>query len=183
MTRHRPSPSVLPDAATARPTGASTRTAPLAQVPRAPRLWLTIQRATAATGFPADSSLRRYARAALERDARVTLRLVGSREGRALNAQFRGRDYATNVLTFVYDKDGVLTGDIVLCVPVLRREAKTQQRTLRQHCAHLVIHGMLHLHGHDHEQPRAARVMERKEIALLAAFGVPDPYRDAVSTA
>lgn len=140
------------------------------------RLRLTVQYAVAATTLPSAARLRRWARAALEGDAEVTLRFVGEKEGRALNATFRGRDYATNVLTFVYDQLASICGDIVLCAPVLRREARAEGKTLFDHCAHLVIHGMLHLQGHDHERPRAARVMERREAEILAGFGITDPY-------
>jgi probable rRNA maturation factor len=142
----------------------------------AARLALTIQYAVPPAALPAAATLRRWARAALERDATVTLRFVGAREGRALNARFRRKDHATNVLTFVYDERPDLAGDIVLCVPMLRREAKEQNKTLREHCAHLVVHGMLHLQGYDHDRPRAARTMERRESAILSALGFPDPW-------
>jgi probable rRNA maturation factor len=125
--------------------------------------------------LPRRPTLRRWARAARERDAAVTLRVVGAREGRALNARYRGRDYATNVLTFVYDGGATLAGDLVLCVPVLRREAR-ERPSFRAHCAHLVIHGMLHLQGYDHERAADARRMEAREAALLAHLGYPDPY-------
>ena len=106
----------------------------------------------------------------------VTLRLVGAREGARLNAAYRGKTGPTNVLTFVYDDTVPLSGDVVLCVPVLRREAKAQAKTLAHHCAHLVVHGMLHLQGHDHDTDRAAARMEALETAILATFGIPDPY-------
>jgi probable rRNA maturation factor len=144
--------------------------------PRAPRLSLAVQYAVAATELPSANVLRRWTKAALDRDATVTLRFVGAREGQTLNALYRGKDYATNVLTFVYDEAGPLTGDIVLCAPVLRHEAKAQGKTVDGHCAHLVVHGMLHLQGYDHHTDRAARVMEARETAILAAVGVPDPY-------
>ncbi len=140
------------------------------------RLTLSVQYAVARTGLPAAASLRRWASVALERDVAATLRFVGLVEGRALNALYRGKDYATNVLTFVYDDAVPLAGDIVLCVPVLRREARAGGVTLRAHCAHLVVHGMLHLQGHDHATPREAARMEARETALLAALGVADPY-------
>ncbi len=117
--------------------------------------------------------------AALERPASVTLRFVGTREGRTLNHRYRGLDYATNVLTFVYDDVASLAGDIVLCAPVMRREARAQHRTLTAHCAHLVIHGMLHLQGYDHERDDDAARMEARESALLAQLGHRDPYADA----
>ena len=140
------------------------------------RLSLTVQYAVAAMAWPAAATLRRWARAALQRDAAVTVRFVGASEGRTLNAVFRGKDYATNVLTFVYDDTMPLAGDIVLCAPVVRREAKAEGKTLTDHCAHLVVHGMLHLQGLDHDTPRAARSMEARERAILAALGVSDPY-------
>jgi probable rRNA maturation factor len=152
-----------------------------------PRLRLAVQYAVSARGLPTPALLRRWAKAALERDAVLALRLVGAAEGRRLNAQYRGKDYATNVLTFVYDGVGTnaatdadpLSGDLVLCVPVVRREAREQGKTLAQHCAHLVVHGMLHLQGYDHDRDRTARRMEARETALLATMGIPDPYADA----
>jgi len=141
-----------------------------------PTLGLCVQYAHAADALPVRATLRRWARAALERDADVTLRFVGSREGRALNARWRGRDYATNVLTFVYDDAVPLAGDIVLCVPVLRREARAQGKTARAHCAHLVVHGMLHLQGHEHDTDAGAAAMEARESAILLALRHPDPY-------
>ena len=137
-----------------------------------------LQAVVAAADLPGRAALRRYALAALERDAEVTLRLVGAVEGRKLNAAYRGKPAPTNVLTFVYDGADRLSGDIVLCVPVLRREARAQGKRLNDHCAHLVVHGMLHLQGYDHERPSEADAMEQKETAILAAFGLPDPYAD-----
>jgi len=142
----------------------------------APRLALAVQYAVKRTGLPTPATLRRWAGAALERDVAATLRFVGLAEGRTLNALYRGKEYATNVLTFVYDDAVPLAGDIVLCVPVVRHEARTGGRALRAHCAHLVVHGMLHLQGHDHATPREAARMEKRETALLAALGYPDPY-------
>jgi probable rRNA maturation factor len=115
-------------------------------------------------------------RAALARDARVTLRFVGAREGRVLNRRYRGRDRATNVLTFVYDDGASLEGDIVLCAPVVAKEARAQRKTLKAHYAHLVIHGMLHLQGYDHARDDDAARMEAREVALLRGLGYGDPY-------
>jgi len=106
----------------------------------------------------------------------VTLRFVGTRESRTLNALFRGKEYATNVLTFVYDDVVPLAGDIVVCVPVLRAEARESEKSVTAHCAHLVIHGMLHLQGYDHERDADAARMEARESALLKALGQRDPY-------
>jgi probable rRNA maturation factor len=142
-----------------------------------PTLSLSVQFAVTAAGLPTRATLRRWARAALERDAAVTIRFVGEREGRSLNLIFRGKEHATNVLAFVYDDVAPLAGDLVLCVPVLRREARTAGRPLRAHCAHLVVHGMLHLQGHDHASDGTAAAMEARETAILGALGYPDPYR------
>ena len=141
-----------------------------------PRLALSVQYAVTPTTLPAAGTLRRWARAAVERDATVTLRFVGKREGQTLNALYRGKEYATNVLAFVYDAATRIEGDVVLCAPVLRHEARTQHKTLADHCAHLVVHAMLHLQGYDHNNGRAARTMEARETAILAVLGVPDPY-------
>ncbi len=142
---------------------------------RPPRLALTVQQATAAATLPPVALLRRWARAAQERDCMVTVRFVGTREGQTLNSLYRGKDYATNVLTFVYDGE-TLEGDIVLCTPVLRQEAKAQGKPFADHCAHLVVHGMLHLQGYEHDTSRTARAMEARETAILATLGIPDPY-------
>ena len=106
------------------------------------------------------------------------MRFVDAIEGRALNAEYRGKDYATNVLTFVYDDSEPRAGDIVLCAPVVRKEADAQGKMLASHYAHLVVHGMLHLQGHDHERPADAAAMEARESAILARLGLPDPYAD-----
>ena len=140
------------------------------------RLALAVQYAVARTGLPAAASLRHWATSALECDVAATLRFVGLAEGRTLNAIYRGKDHATNVLTFVYDDAVPLAGDVVLCVPVLRREARAGGVTLRAHCAHLVVHGMLHLQGHDHATPREAARMEARETAILEKLGFADPY-------
>jgi probable rRNA maturation factor len=142
----------------------------------APHVSLAIQYAVAPRTLPAPAALRRWARAALDRDARVTLRFVGAREARTLNARYRGKESATNVLAFVYDESAPIEGDVVLCAPVLRQEARAQHKTLADHCAHLVVHGILHLQGFDHDTDRSARAMEARESAILAGLGVPDPY-------
>ena len=157
-------------------TSATPRPDPRPARGRAPRLALDVQYAVPRRGLPAPATLRRWAGAAVERDVAATLRFVGLAEGRTLNALYRGKDHATNVLTFVYDDAVPLAGDVVLCVPVLRHEAKAGGKTLRAHCAHLVVHGMLHLQGHDHATPREAGRMEAREARLLAALGYGDPY-------
>ncbi len=147
---------------------------------RKPHLTLAVQYGVASATLPAPAALRRWAKAAAERAARVTVRFVGRREGRALNTIYRGKEHATNVLAFVYEAPARVEGDIVLCAPVLRAEARAQGKMLADHCAHLVVHGMLHLQGYDHDTGRAARTMEARETAILAKLGVPDPYASAV---
>jgi probable rRNA maturation factor len=145
----------------------------------AAKLELTVQTAVRSPGLPTKAELRRWLAAALQRSAAITVRFVGTAEGRRLNREFRRRDYATNVLSFGYGRPGrddLLTGDLVLCAPVLRREARAQGKALAAHVAHLTVHGALHLQGHDHQQPRAAARMEAMERKILAGLGYPDPY-------
>jgi probable rRNA maturation factor len=144
----------------------------------APALSLSVQYASNAPELPTRPQVRRWAKAALLGDATVTVRFVDGIEGRALNAEYRGKDYATNVLTFVYDDDEPRAGDIVLCAPVVRKEADAQGKTVAAHYAHLVVHGMLHLQGFDHERPAEAAAMEARETAILARLSLPDPYAD-----
>ena len=129
-----------------------------------------------ARGAPATARLRAWARAAARPGAEITLRVVGRAEARLLNRMFRRRDYATNVLSFSYSRS---QGDIVLCHPVIRREARAQRKALAAHYAHLVVHGMLHLRGHDHLRRADAAHMERAEIRVLRRLGFGDPYRAA----
>ena len=138
---------------------------------------LSVQVASHAAGIPSARKLRHWAKAALHARANVTVRIVGGREGRALNHRYRGRDYATNVLTFTYPDGAMLAGDIALCAPVIAREARDQGKSLEAHYAHLLVHGLLHLQGHDHEAARDAQRMETHEIAILRRLGYPDPYR------
>ncbi len=127
----------------------------------------------AARGAPSVRRLRGWALAAARAGSEITLRVVGAAEARRLNRAFRRRDYATNVLAFAYASR---TGDVVLCHPVIAREARAQGKTLAAHYAHLVVHGVLHLHGLDHVSARDAERMERAEIRILRRFGVADPY-------
>ena len=120
----------------------------------------------------------RWLRAALAAPGEFTVRVVGEAEGRALNRNFRGKDYATNVLTFDYARAPVVAADLVLCAPVVAREAREQGKRLADHYAHLLVHGALHAQGWDHERGAAeARAMEAREVAILEGLGVADPYR------
>jgi probable rRNA maturation factor len=148
---------------------------------KAPQPAIAIQRASRAAHVPADARLRAWARAALSRPAVVTIRYVAEAEARRLNREFRGRDYATNVLTFVYDDAprGRLAGDVVICAPVVAREARAQGKPVLAHHAHLLVHGLLHLQGFDHEREDEAARMERRERTVLGRLGFPDPYAPA----
>lgn len=118
-------------------------------------------------------------RAALQKPASITLRIVDEAEGRTLNRGFRSRSYATNVLTFAYGEEGGrLAGDIVICAPVVEREAPEQGKTVLAHYAHLTVHGVLHLQGFDHETEREAQEMEGLEVEILAKLGFNDPYAE-----
>ena len=121
--------------------------------------------------------VRRWVSFALARPAEISIRVVGEAEGRSLNLQFRHKDYATNVLTFDYGREPVVLADLVLCGPVVAREAREQGKTLEAHYAHLLVHGALHAQGYDHEtNERDALEMEALEILLLGALGFPNPY-------
>ena len=125
----------------------------------------------AAAGAPSPALLRRYAREASR--ASITLRIVGRAEGRKLNYRFRNKNYPTNVLSFPY---GGGDGDVVLCHPVIRKEAKEQRKSICAHYAHLIVHGILHLRGHNHLRKGEAERMERMEIRVLRRLGFGDPY-------
>jgi probable rRNA maturation factor len=140
-------------------------------------LALAIQRASRAAHIPPDRKLRAWARAAAPRGGNVTVRYVAEAEGRRLNREFRGRDYATNVLSFPYEEGGAPEGDVVICAPVVAREAGAQGKDLEAHHAHLLVHGLLHLQGYDHEKSASeAKRMERRERSILARLGFADPY-------
>lgn len=135
-----------------------------------------VQYATECATVPSRPQFRRWTKAALMQEAEVVLRLVDEKEGRELNQQFRNKNYATNVLTFVYDDAEPLTGDIILCAPVINEEAQQQGKNLMAHYAHLTIHGLLHLQGYDHIEDSDATSMEQLEIQILAKLGFTNPY-------
>jgi probable rRNA maturation factor len=147
-----------------------------------PALELTLQ-LTAFPGVAAHravlrrAAVRRWLGHALARPAEMAVRIVGEDEGRALNREYRRKDYATNVLTFDYAREPVVMADLVLCGPVVEREAREQKKTLEAHYAHLLIHGALHAQGYDHETSEAdALEMEALEVLLLGSLGLANPY-------
>ena len=118
----------------------------------------------------------RWLRHALQSDAEITVRIVDAEEGQALNRDYRHKDYATNVLTFDYTQEPVVTADLVLCAPVVAKEAKEQGKTLQEHYAHLLVHGALHAQGWDHDEEEDAQVMELRESEIMARLGFENPY-------
>ncbi|ASR42353.1 rRNA maturation RNase YbeY [Xanthomonas citri pv. mangiferaeindicae] len=154
----------------------------------APHLDIAVGYALPRKGIPSAASFRRWASAALDgriREADLAIRLVDEDEGRALNRHYRGKDYATNVLSFPAElpeglPEGVrlpLLGDLVICAPVVAREAAEQHKRQGDHYAHLTVHGVLHLLGWDHENDKDAEAMEQLEREVLASLGIDDPYR------
>jgi probable rRNA maturation factor len=156
---------------------------------QAARLALTVENRSGDSGVPSAAQLRRWATAALQTDVRaaeVSLLIVDEQEGRELNRDYRGKDYATNVLSFALNEGepvpGMpLFGDIVFAAAVVAREAAEQSKSLEEHYAHLTVHGMLHLQGYDHEEDDEAEVMETLETVILARLGYADPYAEEKS--
>lgn len=146
------------------------------------KLHLSVQYGVNPEDAPSRPKIRRWVTAALKGEAEITVRIVSEDEGRALNRDYRGKDYATNVLTFVYDDagfpSGVPSGDLVLCAPVVSREADEQNKSVEAHYAHLLVHGMLHLQGYDHENDADAEVMEKLESKIVTKLGYANPYED-----
>ena len=147
-----------------------------------PTLSLSLQFGALTDAAPHRAALPRHKvarciRHALDADAEITVRIVDAEEGQALNRDYRGKDYATNVLTFDYETDPMVMADLVLCAPVVAREAAEQGKALADHYAHLLVHGTLHAQGWDHETSEAdAEAMEAREVEILAGLGLPNPY-------
>ena len=121
-------------------------------------------------------AVKKWIRHALQSDAEITVRIVDAEEGQALNREYRKKDYATNVLTFDYTQEPVVSADLVLCAPIVAAEAKEQKKTLQAHYAHLIVHGTLHAQGWDHELDEDAQVMELRETEIMARLGFKNPY-------
>ena len=145
----------------------------LAHVP--PKLSLAVQYAVEAAGLPTRPQVRKWVKAALISDAEITVRFVDEAEGRSLNHDYRAKDYATNVLSFIYSSTPV-QGDLVICAAVVAREAQDQCKAIDAHYAHLVVHGVLHLQGYDHEIEAEAEAMEACETEIVIKLGYPAPY-------
>jgi len=141
-----------------------------------PKLLMDVQYATTENKLPTEKQFKHWARKTLRVDSEVTLRIVDEAEGRALNRDYRGKDYATNVLTFLLTEEPHLMGDIVMCAPVVAKEALDMNISLEAHYAHLMVHGVLHMHGYDHEVDAQAELMESIEVVVLNQLGYLNPY-------
>lgn len=144
---------------------------------------LSVQYASEASDLPTRAQVRRWVAAALAHPAEITVRIVDADEARALNQDFRSKAYVPNVLTFEYGEighdesgHGILGGDVVICAPVVEREAREQGKPIQEHYAHMTIHGVLHLQGYDHLDPVEADIMETREAGILKRFRIPNPY-------
>ena len=149
----------------------------------APEFSLSVQFASDADALPGRAQVRRWVAAALEHPAEISVRIVDAEEAQVLNRAYRDKTYVPNVLTFEYGEighdgsgRGILGGDVVICAPVVEREAREQGKPAKQHYAHMTIHGVLHLQGYDHIDPAEAEIMESREIAILKQFHIPNPY-------
>ena len=144
-----------------------------------PTLSMEVQYASELAGLPTISQFKRWARNTIRVDSEITLRIVDEAEGRELNKAYRQKDYATNVLTFPLAEEPFIMADILICAPVVAKEAKEQGKTLEAHFAHLTAHGVLHAHGYDHEVAAQADLMESVETEILTKLGYADPYADS----
>ena len=141
-----------------------------------PKLNIKVQYASNDENLPTVLQFRKWTMATLNVDTEITIRIVSKQEGCHLNNTYRGKDYATNVLTFPLTETPRLMGDIVICAPVVMAEAAAQNKSLEAHFAHLTVHGVLHLHGYDHETEPQAELMESLEITILQKLGYANPY-------
>lgn len=141
-----------------------------------PTLSLSVQYASSEEYLPNRSQFRKWVKATLRVDTEATIRIVDKDEARALNRTYRAKDYATNVLTFPLTEEPHLMGDIIICAPVVKEEALAQHKSIEAHFAHLTVHGVLHLHGYDHEIDEQAALMESIEVTTLMKLGYPNPY-------
>ena len=141
-----------------------------------PQLAITLQNVSTFENIPTKNDFKKWVKAALRIDTEVTIRIVDSEEARALNHEYRGKDYATNVLTFPLTEEPHLIGDIILCAEVIAQEAIMQNKSLNAHYAHLTVHGILHLHGYDHETEAQAILMEAIETQIVTKLGYADPH-------
>lgn len=151
---------------------------PKAESKSSSRLSLTVQFAAGGVFLPSRQKIKSWVAAAMREDMTVTVRVVDEDEARILNRQYRGRDYATNVLSFGY-QTVPCSGDLILCAPVIERESGAQGKDLEAHYAHLIVHGILHLQGFDHEQDTSAKEMEALETSVMQTLGFNDPYNSA----
>ena len=141
-----------------------------------PKIQLSVQIASELANIPTKAQFKKWAKNTIRVDTEVAIRLVDEDEGRALNSTYRGKDYATNVLTFPLTETPHLMGDIIICAPVVVAEAAAQKKSIEAHFAHLTVHGVLHLHGYDHETEPQAELMESLEITILQKLGYANPY-------
>jgi probable rRNA maturation factor len=141
-----------------------------------PKILLTLQIASELNNIPTTAQFKKWVKATLRVDTEVTIRIVDEDEGRTLNNTYRSKNYATNVLTFPLTEEPHLIGDIVICAPIVEKEARTQHKSFEAHFAHLTVHGVLHLHGYDHETEAQAALMESIEVTTLQKLGYANPY-------
>ena len=153
----------------------------ISDMSKQPILSMDVQYASELAGLPTATQFKRWARNTIRVDSEITLRIVDEAEGRELNKAYRQKDYATNVLTFPLAEEPFIIADILICAPVVAKEAKEQGKTLEAHFAHLTVHGVLHAHGYDHEVAEQAELMESVETQILTKFGYSDPYGDTDS--
>ena len=141
-----------------------------------PNIQFNLQIASKLSNLPTKTQFRKWAEATLRVDTEMIVRIVDEEEGRALNQAYRDKDYATNVLTFPITEEPHLMGDIIICAPVVIKEAQEQNKPIEAHFAHLTVHGTLHLHGYDHLTDAQAGLMESIEVTTLMKLGYPNPY-------